>query len=277
MQMTHPSKFCAFFLLFVTLPAWSAITRTQKGSGQIKASGTILGIDALTGGAVPAGASIIAVLSHDPVTVSSIELKDNGADNICDTGDTLIATLSKGPEATNTGNVQGSIWSAHNVAANGDCVLVQFSSAITAKAVVAIQLSGANGVLTSGTSATGTGTGTAGSTSASITCTPNSGADCAWIGGIGLEGPSTDNGPDTDAEWNNPENHNWLDGTSGGGAVSNITTYSGYEIVSTTVTQAGDATWTTSRDWAMTLINFLEPAAAGAARRRVTISGAGGD
>lgn len=253
--------FCLVTLL-IDQSSWCAITRTAKGTEANK-SGTVLSESCESGFGCDfaTGASIVVVISHDPDTVVSVKIRDwvlptcSGSD---------IASLVKDVEATNTGNVQTSIWSTHNFAGDDgtSCVELTLTTSGQAKAMAVIELVGANGTLTTGTSSTGTGTGTAGSTG-SITCTPNASADCAWIGGVGLKGPDGDDGPDTDAEWNNPDNFDQKLGTTGGSATTNITNYSGYEIDTVAVTQAGDTTWTTSRDWAMAIVNYKEPASGG--------------
>lgn len=254
-------------LLLLALPGWGAITFQLKGAGNDKTSGTTL--YASTGGAnITTGASVVVTVAHDPVTVSSVELKTLGTVCTADDG-SLLATLVNDVETTNTGNVQVSIWSSHNVAANGNCIKVTFASAITAKAVRIVEFLGANGALVFSTSSTGTSTGTAVSTG-SITCTPNSGADCAWYGGVGAEDNEIDqNSP----AWTNPNNAASQDGTEGGASGSNITAIDGYEIDSGAVTQALNMTLESSADWAAVMATYKEPAAGGAVLKDLIMRG----
>ena len=247
----------AALLLLIGLPGWGAITRTARGTIQIK-GGASLETDC-SGDFDPADTDrIIAIFASDGTSISTA--------NWIGLGD---ATLVENASVDNTGNVRTHIVSVSGAGLGSGHVRITQSGTGNARACLTLTLSGGNGLPVFAAASTGTGTGTAASTG-SFTCTPNSGADCAWNGGVGAE----DNLLGQDApSWTNPNNAGQQDGTEGGGSTSNITALEGYEIDSGAVTQALAATLESSADWAAVMVTYKEPASGGAVVKDIIMRG----
>lgn len=226
-----------------------AITRTARGTGQNKASADPWTVMTTFVGSV--NNLVVVIVASDPSG-------SNAVVTITQSGKTTT-TLSVSAEANNIGNVVTRIYAAilaDSYTAGSLIIDWDISGAPAAMAAAAIELAGANGTPMLDVTAVGTGTATAADTG-SITSTPNSGADVAWVGAVGTEGPDGD----TAGTWVNPNNAGQRLGTTGGGAASNVTVSEGYEIVSVEVTQALSKTGMTSRDWAAVMATYKEPAA----------------
>lgn len=101
------------------------MTITGKGTAQSKTNGSTLQLNSV---AIAQDGSVVVCLAHDPVSVTSVTW--NGTN------------LTKEKEETNTGNVQGSIWTLHDCNAATGNVVVTFAANIDAKAMTVLQLLG---------------------------------------------------------------------------------------------------------------------------------------
>jgi hypothetical protein len=152
------------------------------------------------------------------------------------------------------------IWVAHNVPA-GTAVTMTVtwggSGGGAKRTAFATELIPTVGPLTTGTSTDGTGS-TNPATTGSLTGTPNSGADVAWIAALGVKRTNADAAP----TWTNPDSAGQKNGSSGGGSQYYLA--EGYEINSGAVTQAMSASMATAALYVAVMAVFLEPAAGAA-------------
>lgn len=245
-------RFLLILLLLVS-PARSAITRTAQGTAQTKTAASVT-----CGSFDPADTDrVVVVLAADDLTNILVEWNATGFDFNQD-----VAVL-------NPGNAKVQVWSASGADLVGSSSILVTITAGASYACACLTLGGGNGLPVFDTSAGGSGTGTDASTSDSITCTPNSGSDCAWVGNVGTEGPDGD----TSGTWVNPNNAGQRLGTTGAGAAGNITVSEGFEIDAGAVTQALSKTGMTSRDWGAALATYKEPAAGGAVIKDLIMRG----
>ncbi len=191
------------------------------GSNQSKTAGTSLAINP-TDITVAAGDDIFLAYAGD----------DGGSAFGVTDGGTASITWTLEKEQINAGNVKTQFWRG-NVTAGGTLtdLTISWTTNVTAKAAVAGWFSGV-----------GTLDGTSGVNSATAICTVVDDATIGWesgdlvVGGAGYEGPGTDalnlidNGTLSDAEIGQ-------NGTTGGGAASNIAVSLIYGIA--TATQDG--------------------------------------
>jgi len=211
-----------------------SITRTARlATSDSASSNTVAGsVTAATGSSL-----IVMIANAGSRTVSSISW----------TG----GSFSKDQGVTN-GTTNGEIWSAHNVTGGTNTLTVTLSGNTTIKILIVSELIPTNGPLTTGNKATGTGSTNPAITTTSPTGTPNSGGQVAWIGQIGVQRNNTDAAP----TWSVP--------TTAGQKTGLTTAYmaEGYEIDSTTKTQALSATMATAANYGAVMVNYIEPAAA---------------
>ena len=237
-----------FVLLLLALPSWAAITRTAQGTAQEKVSDTSL--------TCPSAA-------FDPGESDRILIYlvvDSGGGTITATFDGQAMTV----DADNTaGGVTTMVFSLSGAGRASSQATITLGTAVTAKACVALTITGGNGVPTFLAATSASGTFDAAVTAPSQTCTPNSGADCFWGLAIGVEGPDEDAIP----TYTNPNNVGQSLGTTGGLANSNVTMEEGFEINSGSVTQAASATLDQSRSWLTQFVTYMEPAAGGGPTR----------
>lgn len=213
-----------------------AFTRTAKGTAISKASGTTL---ALASVALAAGSSLVVGVAHDPVAITTVKWG--------------TTDLVKDREETFAGNVQGSIWSLHNASASTQTITVTFDSAITAKALFAIQVVADKGPILTDvfTSAQGT------------SASPSSGSAGSQtyqgefaVGLIGTEGPLGDSAGTWDSSYSNGQRN----GTTGSTPDTNITISEGYYTTQIATGTTASKTGITSVDWVALVVTYKEGA-----------------
>ncbi len=223
-----------------------AIVRTALGTGQDKTAAITLTI----GNVVAAGDQLIAILAGDVVNTTIVQYKPSSGAAAENFGETDVTAL-------NSGNVGVSIFRLSNPtpSTDGTALITTSGGTGNARALVVIKVSGlADSPFDK--SASSTGSSLAATSTATATLSQ---ADEICIGGIGWEGPVEDN----DGTWQNSFNAGQQDGTTGGGAASNITVNEGYLIVSATTAQTAALTRTSnSRDWAAAIATYKGAASA---------------
>ena len=235
----------------VARTAWIWSKRDNPGSigfvnsatAQSKTNETTLNITVPTGGWA-VNSSVIIVASID----SSL---NQFVSTITDTaGNTYVNDST----ADNTNNVRTEVWSSHDIVAlaAGNTITITWNVAADAKAAIAANFTGLVPTSTEDFSQTNTGTDT--SPQVNNTTQNTAQADELIIGGYGGEGPNGD-------IWGDPttlsdENIIAKIGTTGGQAVSNITSFMLYRIVSSIAQWDTDASIDVSRDWAANLVCY---------------------
>lgn len=206
------------------------IVRTPQGTNKSKSAGS-LGVAST----YAVGDLVVAILARDA---------DAGAVNT-QPGVTQY-TFTKRVEANNAGNVVVQIWDW--VCVEAGTAQVSFATSNDSNAIAVIVISG---LLSSpfDKSSSGTGSGTSPSSGATAT---TSQADEILIGAVGTEGPVED----AAGTWSNSFNAGQRDGTTAGGAASNITISEGYLIVSATGAYTAAKTSITSRDWGAAIATY---------------------
>lgn len=227
--------------LFLPFPkiAQATITRTARGTGVedniSDADLIITNITAATGSSLVVGTGCLQG------TVPAVS-------TIAWTG----GTFAKDVGVSNGGH-RAEIWSAHNVTGGTQTMTVTWAAACNRKVALISELVPSNvGALASSTSATGTGNTNPAKTASSITCTPNSGATCAWVSALEVGRNNTDAAP----TWAVPTTAGQKNGTTLSYAAE------GFEIDSGAVTQAASSTMATAATYAMVMVSYTEVAAA---------------
>jgi hypothetical protein len=205
---------------------------------------------------ITAGDLIIVVLAYDDNGAVTSDYRWNGVTS---------QALNLDVTSTNAGNVVARIFSGIATTssnASGD-VITSGPGAGGSKAVAVFKASGIAAVSPFDRSGTSTGSSLDGSTGASGTTAQ---ADELLVGVVGWEGPVEDN----DGSWAQcTAGQN--DGTTGGGAASNITVHEGYDDTSGGIGSFICALTRTanSRDWAGAIATYK--AKSGAPRRVIQV------
>lgn len=214
-----------------------------------KASGTSLTLPVFTGTGLAVNDLIVAAIAHDVAAGTYSVSNDAGA--------TITWTAHSLSPTTNAGAVETHYWVGVVTAVSGSVTVTFTHPSLTARAGVAIQLSGA---ATSGYElASAEATGSSGTpSSGNITTTSGS----ALVAILGTEGPSGD-------VFNSDATSSYVvagrDGTTGGGAASNITLATETRVTGDVATLDHSPT-ITSRAWASTLIELAGAPVPGAPR-----------
>jgi hypothetical protein len=239
---------CLVMFLLLALPAFSAITRTARGTNAEKVRDRSFTCPSAE--FTPAATDlIIFVVVHDNTSAFAVVPTWSGSGGYFSANNGLPIT---------EGGINVSAWRRTGEATLGHAVMT-FSGDVRAKACFMVTISGTLGVpaldVVANPSAFGSTTGVA---SGSIMCAPAPGGDCFWLAALGVEGPSDDAAP----TWTNPDNAGQRAGTSAGGATTNVTINEGFEIVPNGVAQAVSAMLGTARDWLMQFVTYRDAAAA---------------
>lgn len=229
-------------LIYTAPPGLAAITRTARGT--CNTCGTLSATVGTT------GSSLVVITSCINNAAGT------GAPSVTGiTWGSVNLVLDKAQK--NTSAVRGfdvEIWSAHNVTAATSTITVSWSGDPaclndTGKIIIATELNGSTGAIVTGTTVSNSGSGTS-ATTASITCTPNASAQCAWIAGLMALQNNT-----ATLTWSVPT----TEGQEDGGSTSGRDVSEAFEIDSSAATQGASATITNVR-WAVNLVDYLEPA-----------------
>lgn len=211
------------------------ITRTAKGVTQNKTAASSW--NALTNIAVCANATLIVGIAHDPSSIAVVTW--NGQ------------ALTKAVSAVNGTDVEASLWAllSNSTSGTGTITVSWPAINITAKTLTAAQL---NGVNTLDKVAMGNG---AGATVASTGSTAVTSGVTFLAALAGIEGVSSD----ATGTWEvDADTQGQRDGTSGGGAATNITLFEGFALSLTSATRSAKLSGFTSRDWVAVLATFQQ-------------------
>lgn len=216
-----------------------AIVRTALGTSQTKSS---FPPSVTIGHNIVAGDTLFLVIAGDSLGSFTSEYFTNAT--------TSGGLLTRDVVSANAGNVEVAIFRLSDPPASIDfqAHLTFNSTSGQSLTMAALRVSG---LATSpfDKSSVGTGTGTSPSSGATA---PLAQADEICIGAVGTEGPVED----AAGTWSNSFNAGQRDGTTGGGAASNITVSEGYLIVAATTAQTAAKTSITSRDWAAAIATY---------------------
>lgn len=232
------------------------------GVANSKDAGTTLVITVPAGG-VAAGNSIVVTSASDASCtggqnefgslvgkITSITDTSGNTYSLDRTFDNNTGDLVSNGCAAFNGTHLSEVWSAHSVNAlvSGNTITITYNINPPSRAASANEFSGLASSSTLDKSAGTFGSGTA---AASPLTATTSQADELVVGAIGVEGPSGDT-----FTLGSGFSSSTRSGTSGGSAVTNVTSNPEYKIVSTTGTYLADGTLGTSRNWVAVVVTY---------------------
>ena len=193
--------------------------------------------------AVITGDDILVALATDPNANMVITVEDEAGNVYRQVGSTVI----------NSGQIRTYLYIAYDVnsMAAGSAITITDSTAVAAKAAIAVLFSGLADSDPLDLTASDTGTGTSPSSGATST---TSQVNEVLIGLVGTEGPDGDSA----GTWADSFVAGPRAGTTGGDGDTNITISLGYRIVSGTGTYTAGKSGVTERDWTALIATFKE-------------------